>query len=450
MPVYRYQAVDSGGRVVAGELSAADVNQAQQILGQQGLRVVMLAANPTVASASSPMIPPVASASSPTSTLGRDAQATGVASASSPTSMLGRDAQATNWERSRVSPHAMSAWLIQLRSMLKAGMSPANAFQSLSQRTLHKGLQRASMEIAHDAVQGVALSDSMRKFPNLFPAFLVGAFRAAEHGGYLPEMLDRLIEYYEQHRTVRRWSLLSQGCLWQAVLLLPLIAPFGIGFVWGFQDFQGGGRAEAMQAILGGFGKAFLRYGLPMLLILMALMLLGYLVAGSERLAARLRLRGLGFFTYADWVRAQSLEQYLFHLGRLTHAGVYPATAHALAAGAIPNRALAEALLSIDLGRAEGAAHIDAALERSGLFPIEEIMMARTGVQTGDLPNILQTLASWYRERAVSNLQRLPRAFFRLMIFVSILATGIAMISLAWGYYSNIFHAVDEFMGVGE
>ncbi len=419
MPIYRYQAVDSGGRVVAGELSAADVQQAQQIRWRQGLRVGMLAATPSVVSASPP-------------------------------TTLGRDAQATSWERSRVSPHAMAVWLLQLRAILKAGMTPANAFQSLSQRTPHKGLQRASLEIAHDAAQGVALSDSMRKFPELFPAFVVGAFRAGEQGGYLPDMLDRLIDYYEQHRTVRRWSLLLQGCLWQAALLLPLIAPLGIGFTWGLRDFMGGDSMNALQAILGGFGKAFLRYGLPALLLMVALILLGYLVSGSERLAARLRLSGLGFFVYADWIRAQSLEQYLFHLGRLTQAGIYPATAHNLAASAIPNRALAEALLKVDLGRAEGAAHIDAALERSGLFPIEEIMMARTGVQTGELPHILQMLAAWYRERAESNLRQLPRVFMRLMFLISLLAFGIAIISFVWGYYGNIFRTVDEFMGVGE
>ena len=95
-------------------------------------------------------------------------------------------------------------------------------------------------------------------------------------------------------------------------------------------------------------------------------------------------------------------------------------------------------------------AHIDHALERSGLFPIEEVMLARTGVQTGELPSTLQTLAAWYTQRADENLRQLPRAFLRLMTLISIIATGIALISFAWGYYSNIFRAVDEFMGVGE
>ncbi|MFN3690850.1 MAG: type II secretion system F family protein, partial [Fimbriimonadales bacterium] len=237
MPVYRYQAVDSGGRVESGELNASDVHQAQQILAGRGLRVVLLAAAPSASA--------------------RPVQATGGIS-------RGDTPHAARWERSSVAPHTMTVWLLQLRSMLKAGMSPVDSLQSLSQRTADKALQRATLELARDAAQGVALSDSMRKFPNLFPAFLVGAFRAAEHGGYLPEMLDRLVDYYEHHRTVRRWSLLVQGCLWHAVLLLPLVAPFGIGFTWGLRDYMGGSAPDALRAILGGFGQAFLRYGLPM------------------------------------------------------------------------------------------------------------------------------------------------------------------------------------------
>lgn len=428
MLTYRYQAVDAGGRVVSGEVQASDVRSAQQQLAAQGLRVVQLIASSTS----------VASASPPTST------ASPVASAPPTTNPATR----RYWEHSRVSPHKMAIWLIQLRAMLKAGMSPANAFQSLSQRVAHKGLQRASLDIAQDTARGVAISDAMTKHPEIFPSFLIGAFRAAEHGGYLPEMLERLTDYYEQHRVVRRWAMLTRGCLWHAVLLLPLIAPFGIGVMWGFADFQGGDSASALRAIGAGVGRAFLRFGLPAMLILIALMLLGYLIGGIERFSARLRASGLGFFIYADWIRSQALEQYLFHLGRLTGAGVYPATAHTLAAGAIPNLALAEALLSVDLGRAEGAAHIDAALERSGLFPIEEIMMARTGVQTGELPSVLQTLASWYRQRTAERIQQLPRAFFVLMSAISAIATGIAIVALAWGYYGNVFQAVDRFMGV--
>lgn len=418
MPTYRYQAVDFGGRVVSGELEASDVRAAQQQLAAQGLRALQLTPERTA----SPQTP--------------------MPAAAPPTRRF--------WEHSCVPPHQMGFWLTQLHAMLKAGMSPANAFETLSQRVSRRDLQRASADIAHDAARGVAVSNAMMKYPELFPNFLIGAFRAAEHGGYLPELLERLTHYYEQQHVVRRWARLTQGCVWVAVLLVPLIAPFGVGIMWAFSTFQGGDTASALQAIGASVGRAFLRYGLPAMLIMVALMLLGYLITGSERMGARLRLHGLGFFVYADWVRSQSLGLYLFHLGKLAQAGVHPATAHTLAAGAVPNFALAAALQSVQLGRAEGAAHLDAALERSGVFPIEEVMMARTGVQTGELPRILENLAQMYRQRTAENVQHLPRSFFRLISLISIVATGIAIIALAWGYYSNVFEAVDRFMGIDQ
>jgi len=454
MPNYQYHAVDAGGRSVAGEIQATDVRHAQQLLRQQGLTATYIqAATPAQPHAS---LNPSYSTGKPSHSLGSPHAIGHSQPSRSPirsvtrTTRRGMQPATTSWERSRVAPRIMVLWLTQLRSMLKAGMTPAHAFQSLAQRTTHAGLRHASECVAHDTAQGVAISDALAKNSLLFPSFLVGAFRAAEYGGYLPEMLERLIVYYEQWHTVRRWSLLTQAFLWHAILLLPLIAPFGIGLTWALRDFTGNSTADALQAIGNGVGQIYLRFGLPTTLLLIALTLLGYLLTGLERVGARLRLNGLGFLTYADWIRAQSLEQYLFHLSRLTRAGVYPATAHALAAAAVPNRALAESLLSVELGRAEGAAHIDQALERSGLFPTEEVLLVRTGVQTGELSSILQTLTTWYIQRADENLRQLPRAFFRLMTLTSIVAAGIALISFAWGYYVNIFHAVDRFMGVGE
>lgn len=419
MPTYRYHAVDGGGRAVSGKITAADVRQAQQLLRQRGL----IATHLTIAD--TPDGPPLVP------------QTDGVASAAA-------------WEYTRVPPYVMASWLQQLRMMLKAGMQPALAFQELSGRVRYPELQRASLQFAQEAARGVAISQAMERFPQLFPRFMVGAFRAAEAGGYLPDMLEQLAAYFEQRQVVRRWSRLTLGCLGSTVLLLPVVGTVSLGLVAGLRRFAGGDTGAALVAIGAGVGESFLRFGLPLLLILLALMGLGYLITSFERLAARLHLMGAGFSTYADWVRAQALTHYLYHLGQLTQAGISPATAHQLAAGAVPNRALAETLTQIDLGRAKAAAHVDAALERSGLFPIEEVMMARTGAHTGQLPQTLQYLADRYQTHADERAQSLPVFFRRVLFLLALLSMAAGSALLMWGYYGHIFEAVDQFMGVSE
>ncbi len=51
MLTFRYQAVDAGGRRVAGEIRATDVRHAQQLLRQQGL-------TPTYIQAAAPVSTP--------------------------------------------------------------------------------------------------------------------------------------------------------------------------------------------------------------------------------------------------------------------------------------------------------------------------------------------------------------------------------------------------------
>lgn len=74
-------------------------------------------------------------------------------------------------------------------------------------------------------------------------------------------------------------------------------------------------------------------------------------------------------------------------------------------------------------------------------------MLARTGVQTGELPQMLQTLAAWYTQRAAESQRQLPRAFIRLMVLISLIATGIALISFAAGCYQDLPSAVEEWVG---
>ncbi|MCS7065932.1 MAG: type II secretion system F family protein, partial [Fimbriimonadales bacterium] len=162
---YRYQAIDPAGRPQMGTIQAENPLEAQRLLQAQGYLVQQLV------EVREPTHPPQQTATAP------------VRPAVSPA--LGR------WESAEVNDRSLGLLFAQLASFLKAGYTAADAFQHLSRRVLNKRLQHACMELSRVAQRGGRLSDGMEQFPALFPAFTVGAIRAAEAGGYLPDAASR-------------------------------------------------------------------------------------------------------------------------------------------------------------------------------------------------------------------------------------------------------------------
>lgn len=414
MPTFRYQAVDSHGRVNTGTLQAYDAREVQQLLSQRGLRVQHIVRVPDTSSASSTKAP----------------------------------VQTPDWEVSTLPPTVMTRLLTQVYALVKAGFPLSEAFRQVSGRVRHRKLASACVEIAQKATQGVPVSQAMSEYPRLFPAFVIGNIRAGELGGYLPDALERLVKYYERWRSYRLWSAPAQGCFWMTLLLLPIVTSFGVGLVNSIKQFTGSeSQSEALALIVQGWWQAFLKVGLPIGGVLMGLWGLWVWAKRVAPVRARLQLMTPIVWGFADWVRAQSLQIFLFHLARLANVGLPPATVWETASRTVPNFAIACALASIHLDSGERAEHLDSALARSGMFPPEEVAMVATGVQSGQVVEMLQRLATYYQQRSQEASRRVPTGLIRLALLITIVGTGVALILFAWGWYGNIGKAIDEWFG---
>lgn len=414
MPTFRYQAVDSRGRVNTGTLQAYDAREAQQLLSQRGLMVQQVVRVPD---------PP-------------------------PASPAGLLTQPPDWDASTLPPALMTHLLAQLHALVKAGYPLSEAFRQVAERVRHRKLASACADIAQKATQGIPASQAMHGYPKLFPLFVIGNIQAGELGGYLPEALERLVEYYERWRSYRLWSVPAQGCFWTTLFLLPIVASFGLGMANSVRRFTGSeGQGDALTLILQSWSQALFRIALPLLAVLLGLWGLWALATRAASIRSHLQLRMPIVWGFADWVRAQSLQMFLFHLARLANVGLPPATVWETASRTVPNFAIARALASVNRISREHAEHLDTALARSGMFPPEEVAMVATGVQSGQVVEMLQRLATYYQERSQEASRRVPAGLIRLAILITIAGTGVALILFAWGWYGNIGKVIDEWFG---
>ncbi len=421
---YRYQAIDRMGRPQMGTVQAENPLEAQRLLQAQGYLVQYLTEVREPIRAQTP------------------SHAMPAPSAVSPVPV--------RWESADVGDRALGLLFAQLASFLKAGYTPADAFQHLSRRVMDERLQEACMELARVAQAGGRISEGMARFPKLFPAFTVGAIRAAEIGGYLPDSASHLASYFEERWRRRLWFWMPRLLLINGIIIVPLLAPLPAAFLLGLKLYSESPHLSPVSAILQAWGLLVLRYGVPFWIVVLLLWLLWHLLTRSARLErwrSTLSLVIPYLWGYSDWIRARALQMFVEHLMRLMNAGIMPATAWELSAHAVPNRAIAEGLMQVKFGYGERPEPIDAVIARTGLFPPEEVALLSTGVQTGDVVGMLGRLAQMYEARCEHAARLYRFSITRFALLLVILTIGINCIGYTGGYYGNAFQFVDEWIG---
>ena len=155
MSTYRYEAVNDGGKTVAGLIEAESMDHANDLLGARGL---------------------------------------------TPLSMRDETAAAgkPRWEKiallfNTVHPEELILYTKQLSTMLKAGIPILRVVDILENQSENLRLKDISRQIGLDIRSGATLSRSLRRHPDVFSELYCSMVQAGEASGALPQILQRLI-----------------------------------------------------------------------------------------------------------------------------------------------------------------------------------------------------------------------------------------------------------------
>ena len=109
----------------------------------------------------------------------------------------------------------------QLLALQKAGLPIVKSLSAIKEQTKNKKLADALEAITKDIKEGSNFSDALEKHPKIFGEFYSNMVRAAETGGILVDILDRLIEIGEYESNIKMKI--------QSATRYPLIALSAIG-----------------------------------------------------------------------------------------------------------------------------------------------------------------------------------------------------------------------------
>lgn len=376
MPLFRYEALDKSGSLKRGAMDASDEQAVANRLAQMGFRVQAI--YPPAGRPDKPAKPsvPVQAA----------AIAAGASATAYYTSSLALKEQVVFWR--------------QLSELLGSGISPYQAFQSLSGRASGGKLRHACQQAAEAIQNGKPMAEAMRVNQDLFGTEYRVAIMAGELGGFLPQVVNDIAVGIEEEYKGR----LQYGCL----KLLIRLNTFGViavvslvifmsNWIGGFKEIEaiGSGLGAHMRTGFFSWLRRFLLLELPILggIYWGIPIFLGWVERGPWRPFAD----ALTFRTpVLSGLKQTRLRHRFFRLlARMMSAGVPPMVAWDAATDGVGHHQFAQAA---SLGRDEiGAGNgFGAAASRAGVFPNDDIYRLQTGEQAGRIPDAAESLAQQY------------------------------------------------------
>jgi len=368
MALYAYQAFSREGKRISGSMDAVSVQEVRERLTRSGLLPVQINRMEQVA-------------------------------AWSFRSWL------QNLFSARITQEDVIFFTKQLAVLLKAGVPLLQSLELLIEQT-EKRLQRVVIELKDNIKEGKSLADGLAHYPAIFDTTYVQLVRAGEASGRLEIILDRLVDYLVRAQELRKKvrSAMTMPLIQLAVVVVVVIVILVVVIPQISGLFASQKVALPLPTrILIGLSDFVLNHLILLPLSILTSIALFFWWKSTEKGARLWDRMVLNIPIIGYFVRMKAVVQFCSTLGMLTEGGVNIAEALTIVCRIIDNRILVSTLEAArDKIIKQG--NIATYLKETGLFPPVALYLIRTGEESGQLSQMLLTVATTYdtelRERA--------------------------------------------------
>lgn len=407
MPIFTYEAMNSVGQPVKGEVEAASSEEAVSKvrgLGNFPTKIKERTARRSVAKAG-----------------------------------VGVKAGAADQPKGRrtvgkVSKKLLTQFTRQFSTLVDAGLPLLRSLRILEQQQ-KPGMMRVGIRlVAEDVEGGTTLSEAMGRHPKAFDRLYTNMVRAGELGGVLDVILQRLAEFMEKSQALKR-KLIGATIYPAAVITFAILIVMGlmIFVVPSFQEiFAGmGEKLPGMTSMLLNISK-WIKDDFGWLVILaiplgvFAIFRLLRISAGGRYFVDNLKLHTpiLGRI-----VNKTSVARFTRTLGTLLSAGVPILEAINITRQAAGNEVFSRAIAKVHDAIREGESFADPLRQAKVVDPMV-VNMIDVGEETGELDKMLTKVADTYDEEVEVLVSSMVSLLEPVMVITLGVMVGFIVVSL--------------------
>lgn len=326
----------------------------------------------------------------------------------------------------------------QIATLFEAQVSALRIFRLLAAESENKYLAQIMTEVADDLQGGSPISKALGRHPKVFTGFYVNMVRSGEESGKLSETFGYLADYLD--RTYEVMSKAQNALIYPAfvigvfVIVMGLMLTMVIPRISAILKDSGQPIPVYTQAVIF-LSDLLVHYGL--------FVLIGLAIAAFAAYRSLQTPSGKLFFDnlklHAPYIGDLYQKLYLSRIAdnfaTMLVSGVPVVEAMEITASVVGSSTYEDILN--DVGeQVKGGASISDALARHAEIPGIMTAMVRVGEETGELGNILNTLAKFYRREVSTSVDTLVDLIEPLMIVMLGLGVGTLLASVLIPIYN--------------
>lgn len=332
----------------------------------------------------------------------------------------------------RIGPADRMQFTERLSLLLETGVALHGALKSLHEQTVNPRLKVIIGELVDDIVGGSRFSEALNRHPDLFPATYINLIAASEAGGFLPQVLDQLVEMDEKQEKLR--STLVSALSYPGFLIVFSVAVVVFILVFVFPKFtilfaSIYNELPMTTKFLIAASNLLTNHAPGLLAGLAAMM--AAVFALLSRPATRLAMDKLKLRTplLKDIYTKIYLTRLMRVMGISLERGVTILATLAACREVVPNAEFQHFIAQLETQVTEGKG-IAAGFKDSYFIPVSVQQMISTGEETGTLGRVMGRIADFYDRELTKQLNQLAKLAEPVMLLVMGVLVGTIVSSL--------------------
>lgn len=314
----------------------------------------------------------------------------------------------------------------QISTLFQAQVSALKVFSLLAEEAENEKLRDALSEIATDLQGGNSISKALEKHPKIFSRFYVSMVRVGEETGRLEEIFGHLADYLD--RTYEVAAKARNALIYPAFVIVTFIAVMILMLTTVIPKLSviivdSGQDIPLYTKGVIGLSNFFVEYGILLLIFVIVGAFVLWRYARTERGKLNLARLKIELPYLGGLYRKLYLSRIADNMHTMLTSGI-PMVRALEDTSTVVGNVLYEGIMKDAATAIRGGSTVADALGGYAEIPGIMVQMVRIGEETGELGNILNTLATFYRREVSTAVDTLVDLIEPVMIVLLGIGVG--------------------------